>query len=135
MLVQHSTIKALRWLSWYSGVLKEIWGCCAGSEEYHGSSAEAVLVQQSTIGLLGRLCGYTRVLKEQNTIGTLERPFRAECTIKELRRLCWYSRVLQEQLECCTGGAEYYKSTLDAVLVQQRIIGAHERLCWYSRVL
>ena len=41
-----------------------------------------MLVQQSTIGLLGRLCGYTRVLKdvlvEENIIGTLERPFRAE---------------------------------------------------------
>ena len=63
MLVLHNTIRALRRLSWYIGVLKEIWGRCAGTEEYHRSTAEDVLVQQSTIGLLGRLCGYTRVLK------------------------------------------------------------------------
>ena len=44
MLVLHNTIRALRRLSWYIGVLKEIWGRCAGTEEYHRSTAEAVLV-------------------------------------------------------------------------------------------
>ena len=39
---------------------------CAGTEEYCCSSGEAVLVQTSTIGLLGRLCGYTRVIKEHS---------------------------------------------------------------------
>ena len=33
---------------------------------YYGSTAEAVLVQQGTIGFLGRLCGYTRVLKQHS---------------------------------------------------------------------
>ena len=49
MLVPHNIIRALRRLSWYIGVLKEIWGRCAGTEEYHRSTAEAVLVQQSTM--------------------------------------------------------------------------------------
>ena len=102
-----------------------------------------MLVQQSTIGLLGRLCGYTRVLKEhsggcagtaeyhRNTRGLLEQSnigalgrLVQQSTIRALRRLCWYSRVLNEHSEYCTGRAEYYSNTLGAVLVQQRILGA-----------
>ena len=30
---------------------------------------------------------------------------------------------------------KYYRSTLEAVLVQESIIGALGKLCWYERVL
>ena len=62
MLVQKSAIRAL--------------GGCAGTAEYYRSTRESVAggyyrhtrealsVQQSTIGALGRLCVYSRVLKE-----------------------------------------------------------------------
>ena len=48
MLVQQNTI--------------EHSGGCVGTAEYNRSTGEAVLVQQSTIGALGRLCWYRRVL-------------------------------------------------------------------------
>ena len=35
---------------------------CVGTAEYYENTREAVLVQQSTIGALGRLCLYRRVL-------------------------------------------------------------------------
>ena len=86
------------------------------------------------------------MLVQQNTIGTLARPFRAEYyrRAREAGTAVYYKRiqevVLVQQstkgaLECYTGGVEYCKSTLEAVLVHQRIIGALGRLCWYSRVL
>ena len=34
---------------------------CAGTEEYHRSTLEAVLVQQSNIGALRKFCWYSRV--------------------------------------------------------------------------
>ena len=40
----------------------EHWGGCAGTEKYYRSAREALLVQQSIIGALGRLCWYRRVL-------------------------------------------------------------------------
>ena len=59
------------------------------------------------------------MLVQQNTIGTLVRPFRAE-----------YYRSSRE-----TGSAEYYKRTQEVVLVQQSTIEALGMLCWWSRVL
>ena len=34
----------------------EHWGGCAGTEKYYRNTQEAVLVQKSIIGALGRLC-------------------------------------------------------------------------------
>ena len=34
----------------------------------------------------------------------------------------------------CSYNSSYYKSILEAVLMQQWIIGALGRLCWYSRI-
>ena len=62
VLVQRSTIEAIGRLCWYSRVLKEHLGCCAGTEEYCTSTGETVLVQQSSKGALWRLCWYRRVL-------------------------------------------------------------------------
>ena len=62
VLVQHSTIRALRRLCWYSRVLKEHSRGCVGTEDYSGSAGEALLVQKSTTGALVRLCWYSRVL-------------------------------------------------------------------------
>ena len=52
MRVQQSTIDAL---------LEHSEGC-VGKVEFYRSTGEAVLVQQSTIGTIGRLCWYRRVL-------------------------------------------------------------------------
>ena len=54
MLVQQNTI----------GILEMHWEGCVGTAEYYRSTGDAVLVQQSTVGALGRLCVYTRVLLE-----------------------------------------------------------------------
>ena len=62
MLVQKSTIGALGGLGWYSRILKDPYGGCAGIAEYYRSNGEAVLVQQNNIGALGRQCWYSRVL-------------------------------------------------------------------------
>ena len=42
--------------------------------EYYRSTGEAEIVQQSTTGLFGRLCWYSRVLKEncEGCAGTIE---------------------------------------------------------------
>ena len=83
---------------------------------------DAVLVQPSTTGALGRLCWYNRVLwstletvlVQQNTIGTLEMP----------------CEVVPVQLSTigapghCAGSEWNYRSTGEAVLVQQSTIGA-----------
>ena len=37
-------------------------GGCAGTAKYYRSTGEALPVQKSTIGQLGRLCWYSRVL-------------------------------------------------------------------------
>ena len=39
-------------------------------------------------------------------------------------KLCWYSRILQEHSGSCIGTEEYYRSTREAMLVQQSNIGA-----------
>ena len=51
MLVQKSTIRALRKLCCYKRVLQGHWRGCVGTAEYY-----------STIGALGMLCRYRRVL-------------------------------------------------------------------------
>ena len=43
-------------LCWYSKILQEHSGSCIGRDEYYRSTREAVLVQKSIIGALGRLC-------------------------------------------------------------------------------
>ena len=48
---------------------------CAGTEDYYRSTGEAVMVQKSTMGTLGRLRWYSRELKEHSVV-------------------CWYGRVL-----------------------------------------
>ena len=53
--MQQNTIGALGWLCYYSRVLHEPLGSCAGTAEQYRSTREAVLVQQSTIGAPGRL--------------------------------------------------------------------------------
>ena len=75
----------------------------------------SLLVQQNTVGALGWLCCYSRVLHEPlgSCGGTAEQYRRA------LGRLCWYSRVLLEHPVGCVGRAQYYRSTREAVLVQQ----------------
>ena len=55
--------------------------------------------------------------------------------IEALRRLCWYRSVIQEDSGGCAGAEEYYRSTREAVLVQQSIIGSLGTLCRYSREL
>ena len=79
VLVQQSTIGTLWTLCWYNRALQEHWGGCAGTAEYYRITLETVLVQQdsigtpempwevvpvqlSTIGALGTLCWYRRVL-------------------------------------------------------------------------
>ena len=52
-----------------------------------------------------------------------------------LGKLCWYRKVLQEHSGGCAGTAEYYRSTRQAVLVQESTIEALERLCRYRRIL
>ena len=87
-----------------------------------------MFVQQCTIGAVGWLCWYSRVLFEhpgccsgkQSTIGS---------TIRALRKLCCYKRVLQGHWRGCVGTAEYYRSTRDAVSVQKSTLGELERLC------
>ena len=56
MLVQQGNIGA------FDKELLEHSRGCVGTAEYYKNSREAVLVQQSTIGALGRLCWYRRVL-------------------------------------------------------------------------
>ena len=98
VLVQKSTIGALRRLCrysrvlkehscWKSRILKEHWGGCVGTAEYYRSPWEAVLIQQNNIGALGRLCKYSRVLLE-HPVGCFG------STTGALARLCWYSRIL-----------------------------------------
>ena len=73
-------------------------------------------------------------------------------TLGELGTLCWYNRALQKHWGGCAGTAQYCKSALETVLVQQNIIGTLEKpwgvvpvqlstigalgtLCWYRKVL
>ena len=60
-------------------VLYEHWGGCAGTEEYYMSTLEAVLIQYDTVST--RRGGGGAVLVQQKQIGALG-------------SLCWYSRVL-----------------------------------------
>ena len=67
------------------------------------------MVQQSTIGALGRLCWYPRLLQEHS-------------------EGCAGTNVLHEHWGGWAGIEKYYRSTREAVLVQQSIIGALGRL-------
>ena len=80
MLVQHGIIGA------FDRELLEHSRGCAGTAKYYKSTREAVLVQQSIIGALGRLW-------LESTIGILGRLCRYS-RIGILRRLRWYRRVL-----------------------------------------
>ena len=51
-MVQYNTTGALRRLCWYNKVLYEYWLGYAGRVEYYMSTAESVLVQNSTTGTL-----------------------------------------------------------------------------------
>ena len=51
-------------------------------------------------------------------------------TVGALGRQYWYSRVLQEKSVDCVGTAEFYRSTVEAVLVSKSTIGGLGRLCW-----
>ena len=81
---------------------------------------DALLVQPSSSGALGRLCLYKRVLKEHSggCASTAE-----------------YYRNTRIALGGCASTAEYYRGTWDAVLVQTSPIRALRRLCWNSRVI
>ena len=57
------------------------------------------------------------LLVQQNTVGALG-------------WLRCYSRVLHELLGICGGTAEQYRSTREAVLIQQSTIREPGRLCW-----
>ena len=74
VLVQQSTIGALRRFCWNIKVLYERSGGCAGTAMYYRSTV-AVLVQQGTIGAIRGA-----VMVQQSTIGALG-------------MLCWYRRV------------------------------------------
>ena len=50
-------------------------------------------------------------------------------TTGALGRPCWDGRMLQRNSEGCVGTAEYYRSNLEPVLVQQSTISALGRLC------
>ena len=84
-------------------------GGCAGTAEYYRNTRETLLVQKSTTGAIGRLCWYYTLLE----------------------RLCCYSRVPLGHWGSCAGTEECYRSTREAVLVQQITIGALGRICWY----
>ena len=113
MLVQKSTIGTLASLGWYSRVLVG----CVGTEEYYRSTVEVVLVQQSTIGAIERLCWYSRVLYDHT----------GGCAVTAE----YYRRTRLR----CAGTEEYYRSSLEAVLIQKSTIEALGRLGWYRRVL
>ena len=89
----------------------EHWGCCAGTEkyyrscvgtvDYYRSTRENLLVQQSTIGAIGWLYWYIRVLLEHSggCAGTADYYWSWRCvgkqsTIGTLGRLFGYRRVL-----------------------------------------
>ena len=71
-----------------------------------------------------------------------------QSNIGALGRSCMYSIVRYEQSKGCSGTAQYYTITQEAVLLQQSNIGvigyvvlvqkstivALGRLCWYNRV-
>ena len=73
-----------------------------GTIGYYRSIVEAVFVQKSTIGALGRLCWYSRVLYEHSgdCVGTAKyyrstgEAWLVQKSTKALGRLCRYSRVL-----------------------------------------
>ena len=81
---------------------------------------DALQVQPSSIGELGRLCLHRRVLKEHSggCVSTAE-----------------YYKNTRDALGGCASTAEYYRSTWDAVLVQTSPIRAPRRLCWNTTVL
>ena len=111
-------------------------------------------VQQSTIGVLGRLLRHSIILQEHwgGCSGTTEyyrstgEAVKAQYnTTGALGRLCWYNKVQYEYWLGCAGRAEYYMSTGETVLVQKSTTGALHgegvliqqsttglgRLCWY----
>ena len=80
-----------------------------------------MLVRQSTIGALGGLCCYSRVLQERSgcCVGTAEY-YRS--TVDVLLQRSRYSRDLLEHSGGCVGTTEYCRSTRDAVMVQQSTV-------------
>ena len=78
-------------------------GGCAGAAEYYRRTRKVVLVQKSTIGALGSLGWYSRILKDPygGCAGTAEY-YRSngeavlvqQNNIGALGRQCWYRRVL-----------------------------------------
>ena len=108
-----------------------------------------MLVRTSTIGALGRLRLYRRVLCEHwgGSAGTevyymstreavLIQQSTQEAVLEQQRpvgalgSLCWYSRVLKQRSRGCGGTPECYRSTLEAGLVEHNPIGTIERLCY-----
>ena len=86
-----------------------------------------MLIQQSTIGAIWRLCSYSRVLQVHSGgcgrtaeyyRSTREALFVQKSTIEAVGRLCWY-----------------YSNTREAVLLKQSTKGPLGKLCWYIRVL
>ena len=61
-MVHQMSTGAIWKLCWNSEILQEHSGSCIGTEEYYRSTREAMLVQKSIIGALGRLCWYSRVI-------------------------------------------------------------------------
>ena len=62
MLVQKSTIGALGSLGWYSRILKDPYGGCAGTAKFYRSNGEAVLYTRIIKEQSGRQCCYRRIL-------------------------------------------------------------------------
>ena len=59
---------------------------CAGTTEYYRNAREALLVQKSNTGAIGRLCWYYRSTRDAVLL--------KQCTIGALGKLYWYRRVL-----------------------------------------
>ena len=72
------------------------------------STGEAVPVQQSTIGVLGRLFWHSIILQDRSTGEAL--PIQ-QSTIGVLGRLFWHSIILQEKWRGCAGTIKYCMST------------------------
>ena len=58
-----------------------------------------------------------------------------QSTIAALARLWRYIRVLKEHSGGCGGRAKYYINNREALLLEQRTIGALGRMCWNNIIL
>ena len=87
-------------------------------------------MQQNTVGALGWLYYYSRVLHEPlGSCGDTAEQYNST------REAVLVQQVLLEHPVCCVGRARYYSSTHDALLVQPSTIGALGSLGWYSKIL